>query len=278
MRGVDPSAAKVPAGAARWLELPVMSDGRGSLTFMEHPRHLPWPIADIAWYCAGAQTGVVTLPRAVHPSALAALAGEVAVELSENGERTTFSLAAPNRVLLVPVGSRMTLVLSPRAVLLGVALAEGASPPAPRETPERERGRLSSCRSYDFPRLPLARDGVAGFGIAGAMPFPLARIYYMYELRPELMRGAHAHIATDQMIIAARGSFALDLDDGQARRRVRLERPQRGARRVPMVWGELTEFSRDAVCLVFASRLYDADDYLRDYGTYLKRRREAAVP
>jgi hypothetical protein len=39
----------------------------------------------------------------------------------------------------------------------------------------------------------------------------------------------------------------------------------------PLVWGTQYAFSADAVLLVFASRPYDADDYIRDYSTGLRR-------
>jgi hypothetical protein len=36
------------------------------------------------------------------------------------------------------------------------------------------------------------------------------------------------------------------------------------------VWGTQYKYSADAVLLVFASLPYDADDYIRDYGTWLE--------
>jgi hypothetical protein len=36
-----------------------------------------------------------------------------------------------------------------------------------------------------------------------------------------------------------------------------------------MVWAAQYRYSPDAVLLVFASDYYDADDYIRDYDTFL---------
>jgi hypothetical protein len=36
-----------------------------------------------------------------------------------------------------------------------------------------------------------------------------------------------------------------------------------------MIWGTQYRFSPDAVLLVFASRPYEAEDYLRTYGEFL---------
>jgi len=35
-----------------------------------------------------------------------------------------------------------------------------------------------------------------------------------------------------------------------------------------MVWRELSNFSSGAVCLVIASRLYEEDDYIREYAEF----------
>ena len=36
------------------------------------------------------------------------------------------------------------------------------------------------------------------------------------------------------------------------------------------IWRELDNFSPDAVCLVLASDVYKAKDYIRDYSEFLK--------
>jgi hypothetical protein len=39
-----------------------------------------------------------------------------------------------------------------------------------------------------------------------------------------------------------------------------------------MVWGTQYRYTHDAVLLVFASRPYEADDYLRSYDDFLEER------
>jgi len=39
---------------------------------------------------------------------------------------------------------------------------------------------------------------------------------------------------------------------------------------VPGIWRTLDDFSSGSVCLVLASMVYDAADYIRDYSEYLK--------
>ena len=42
-----------------------------------------------------------------------------------------------------------------------------------------------------------------------------------------------------------------------------------GVHMPPMIWGTQYRYSRDAVLLVFASRPYENEDYIRDYDTFL---------
>jgi len=60
------------------------------------------------------------------------------------------------------------------------------------------------------------------------------------------------------------------VDDGQNRAEVILNRPNLGLQVSPMVWATEYKYSADAILLVFASDIYDADDYIRDYDQFLK--------
>ncbi len=42
-----------------------------------------------------------------------------------------------------------------------------------------------------------------------------------------------------------------------------------------MTWGIQYRYSRDAILLVFASDLYDPEDYIRDYEEFLEARKKA---
>ena len=59
------------------------------------------------------------------------------------------------------------------------------------------------------------------------------------------------------------------LDDGQQRCEVTLDRPDLGVYMPPLIWGTQYRYSPDAVLLVFASRPYEAEDYLRSYDDFL---------
>ena len=108
----------------------------------------------------------------------------------------------------------------------------------------------------------------------GTLPFDVKRVYYLYDVPGGENRGSHAHKDLSQLIIAASGSFRVTLDDGKCKRSFFLNRPYQGLYVKPGMWRDLEDFSSGAVCMVLASELYQADDYIRDYDKFIKFRNE----
>lgn len=105
------------------------------------------------------------------------------------------------------------------------------------------------------------------------LPFPLRRVYYLYDVPGGESRGGHAHRNLYQCVVAASGAFDVLLDDGENKKVVTLNRPYFGLLIVPGIWRELLEFSSGSVCLVLASEKYEEADYFRDYDTFRRYKR-----
>lgn len=101
------------------------------------------------------------------------------------------------------------------------------------------------------------------------IPFPIQRIYYIYDVAPGARRGFHAHKKLHQVLISIHGSCKILLDDGRDREIVELTGPDRGLLLHNTVWREMYDFSPGAVLLVLASDYYDETDYIRDYDEFL---------
>lgn len=101
------------------------------------------------------------------------------------------------------------------------------------------------------------------------VPFEVNRVYYLYDVPGGESRGGHAHKELHQLIVAASGSFSIALDDGYVKRAFFLNHPYQGLLVVPGIWRELSDFSSGSVCLVLASHIFDASDYIRDYNEFL---------
>lgn len=101
------------------------------------------------------------------------------------------------------------------------------------------------------------------------VPFPIKRVYYLYEVPGNERRGFHAHKALEQCLICVHGSCTILLDDGREKETVVLDDPSEGLYVGPSTWREMYDFSPGAVLLVLASEYYDESDYIRDYQTFL---------
>lgn len=100
-------------------------------------------------------------------------------------------------------------------------------------------------------------------------PFNVKRVYYLYDVPGGESRGSHAHRNLEQLIVAASGSFKVTLFDGLYKRSFFLNRPYQGLYVKPGMWRDLEDFSSGAVCMVLASDVYKADDYIRSMDDFL---------
>ena len=106
----------------------------------------------------------------------------------------------------------------------------------------------------------------------GTLPFDVKRVYYLYDVPGGESRGSHAHRELEQLIIAASGSFRVTLDDGKCKRTFFLNCPYQGLYVRSGIWRDLEDFSSGSVCMVLASEVYQAEDYIRDYDEFIKFR------
>lgn len=101
------------------------------------------------------------------------------------------------------------------------------------------------------------------------LPFEIRRVYYLYDIPSTAHRGGHSHKKLKQVLIAISGSFDVILDDGNERKTITLNKPNKGLLINTNIWRELNNFSSGAVCLVLASDEFDESDYIRDYDEFL---------
>lgn len=128
---------------------------------------------------------------------------------------------------------------------------------------------IDDQKLVDLPILGDARGSLCVIEGGRNTDFPIARVYYIFGTQPGVARGFHAHRTLRQMAVCVRGSCAMMLDDGRAKRTVRLDRPERTVEIGAMIWHEMSEFSEDAVLMVLADQPYDEADYIRDYDAFL---------
>lgn len=133
-----------------------------------------------------------------------------------------------------------------------------------------KRPSVHDCRLRELPRIYDRGGNITPLHGGGELPFDIKRVFYLYDIPGGESRGAHAHKACHQLIVAAGGAFEVFLDDGREKRVVTLNRPYYGLHVLPGIWSAEQAFSSGSICLVLASDFYDETDYIRDYDDYLK--------
>ena len=134
---------------------------------------------------------------------------------------------------------------------------------------------LADARIIELPRVIDQRGNLTFIESAKHVPFEVKRVYYLYDVPGGESRGGHAHHKLEQFIIAASGSFTVELHDGYASKSVFLNRSYYGLFIPRMCWRVLEDFSSGSVCLVLASEPYEAEDYLRDFDEFVALARQS---
>jgi dTDP-4-dehydrorhamnose 3,5-epimerase-like enzyme len=81
-------------------------------------------------------------------------------------------------------------------------------------------------------------------------------------------RGGHAHIDTDQIVVASSGSFKINLSDGIKSEIYELNNATCGLYIPRMIFIRIYDFSDDSVCMVLANTHYDISKSIRSWEEY----------
>lgn len=129
---------------------------------------------------------------------------------------------------------------------------------------------MSIVKMLQFNALGDERGSLIALEQNNNIPFEVRRIYYIFDTKPNVVRGLHAHKNLKQVAIAIKGSCRFVLDDGKTREDVWLKSPNEGLLIDSCLWREMHDFSEDCVLMVVASEKYDESDYIRNYKEFLK--------
>lgn len=125
---------------------------------------------------------------------------------------------------------------------------------------------MSVPHLIDFPKLGAPEIGyISVTEQQKLLPFGVERIFWTYYTPESIVRGRHAHHATEQVLVAVAGRIVVttELADGSIQT-FRLEDPFVGLYVPPNAWHTM-QYSHSAVQLAFASAPYSEADYIRDY-------------
>jgi len=126
---------------------------------------------------------------------------------------------------------------------------------------------LDAVRIVSLPSVADSRGVLTAIEGTRDIPFEMKRVFYMHHIQSD--RGGHAHRDTDQIVIAASGSFILELFDGKNYKRFEMNDPTKGVYVPRMIFIRMFDFTRESVCLVIANSFYDMARSFRTQEAYL---------
>ncbi len=281
------------------IELPKVTDRRGNLSFIEAEKHIPFPIARACWIydIPGGQKRGSHAFKSQH-EVIIALSGSFDVLLDDGKEKRMHTLNRSYMALYVPnmlwrsLGNFSTnalcLVLTSGSYseddyirnykdfkkVLGTENCESSKIFSLYDTTNRQPqyNTVFDCSLIEFPVIKNRAGCITPVHGEETIPFGINRVFYIYDIPSGAKRGVHAHKHCHEILIAASGSFEVELNDGINKKTVLLNRPTYGLHIPPGVWATEKEYSSGVVCLALASDVYDTDDYINTYTDFKKYR------
>lgn len=281
--------------------LPKVEDNRGNLSYLENRDQIPFDLQRVYWIYdvpGGQKRGSHAYRK--QEEVIIALSGSFDVVLDDGKEKRKHQLNRSYNALYVPrmmwrslenfSTNSLCLVLASepfdesdyirnyREFKTELNIVESSPdksyPERTHKIPYNERteelnqarkNTVFDCSLIDFPVIDNRGGKITPIHNSQTIPFDIERIFYVYDIPMGKSRGSHAHKVCHQMLIAASGSFEVELDDGINKRVVFLNRPMTGLHIPPGVWATEQNYSSGAVCLVLTSEVYQEEDYIRKY-------------
>ena len=105
------------------------------------------------------------------------------------------------------------------------------------------------------------------------VPFHIKRIFYVYDVKDNDVRGQHAHYKTEQVLVCLNGKVDVRCFDGTTWVSYVLDSPKKALFIPAMIWDEQVYYNGSFLC-VFADQRYSRDDYIFDINEFKERKNE----
>ena len=129
---------------------------------------------------------------------------------------------------------------------------------------------IQDCRMVKIPLVENQKGRLLVVEQSKQVLFQIKRVYYMYTMKEGTVRGGHAHMNSENVLIPLRGSFTLAVDDSMGKKEFLLNDPAFGVYVAPKTWLELKGFSPDSIVLVLSSEVYNEQESISDYELFKK--------
>lgn len=136
---------------------------------------------------------------------------------------------------------------------------------------------IEDCRIIELPKFLDARGNLSFAEQNNHIPFEIKRTYWIYDVPGGEDRGGHAFRQNQEVVIALSGAFDVVVDDGERKKIFTLNRSYYGLYIPAGLWRTMENFSTNSLALEFGSQHYDEDDYVREYGEFLKLKKDGTI-
>lgn len=128
----------------------------------------------------------------------------------------------------------------------------------------------NKVRIIEFPKICDPRGNLSFVEGGRHVPFPIRRVFFIYDVPGGETRGGHAHRTCQEVVTAVSGSFDLIITDGREQVLVHMNRANMGVFVPAGAWITMPNFTTGTVLMCIASEEYEEEDYIRDYDEYLR--------
>mgnify|MGYP003997701051 CR=1 FL=1 len=123
---------------------------------------------------------------------------------------------------------------------------------------------------YNFKKIQDIRGNLIAIDSINDLPFEIKRLFFIKDTE-NLPRGFHAHKLCEQVLICINGFCDLNIDiENKEKKKFKLNKDNFGVHIPILTWISIENFSNDCILMVLCSYRYDENEYIRNYGDYLK--------
>ena len=124
------------------------------------------------------------------------------------------------------------------------------------------------ARIIELPKILDERGNLSFLEEDNHIPFKIKRTYWIYDVPGGEIRGSHEFKEQQEFIIALSGSFDIILSNGEKEEKFSLNRSYHGLYIPKMYWRRLENFSTNSLALIVSDKIFDENDYIRDFGEF----------
>lgn len=136
---------------------------------------------------------------------------------------------------------------------------------------------IDDVKLFELPKFLDVRGNLSFAEQNNHIPFEIKRTYWIYDVPGGEARGGHAFRENQEFVIALSGAFDVVVDDGEQKKTFTLNRSYYGLYIPKGLWRTMENFSTNSLALEFGSIHYDERDYIREYGNFLKLKKDGKI-